>query len=187
MHMQGTPEMMQKKPQYKDVTIDVLHFFQRKIQKLNDIGFQQIIIDPGFGFGKTMTHNYQLLNNLKQFQQLSFALLVGTSRKSMIHTLLDTDAQNSLNGTSVTNTIALYHGASILRVHDVKEAMECIKIVNFAKIGITNNLSDPASAHPHHLPDPPHPRQPPPAYAAPNGLSPKRSGPSIRSRSTRAS
>mgnify|MGYP003951507957 CR=1 FL=1 len=133
MHMQGTPEMMQKKPQYKDVTIDVLHFFQRKIQKLNDIGFQQIIIDPGFGFGKTMTHNYQLLNNLKQFQQLSFALLVGTSRKSMIHTLLDTDAQNSLNGTSVTNTIALYHGASILRVHDVKEAMECIKIVNFAK------------------------------------------------------
>ena len=133
MHMQGTPRIMQIKPQYKDVTIDILYFFKQKIQKLNKRGFQQIIIDPGFGFGKTMIHNYQLLNNLEQFQALGYALLIGTSRKSMIYKLLDKNVNDSLNGTSVTNTIALYHGASILRVHDVKEAMECIKIVNFAK------------------------------------------------------
>ncbi len=133
MHMQGTPRIMQIKPQYKDVTIDILYFFKQKIQKLNKRGFQQIIIDPGFGFGKTMIHNYQLLNNLEKFQALGYALLIGISRKSMIHKLLDKNVNDSLNGTSVTNTIALYHGASILRVHDVKEAMECIKIVNFAK------------------------------------------------------
>ena len=91
------------------------------------------MIDPGFGFGKTIEHNYQLLNNLEDFKNLKLPILVGTSRKSMIYNLLDTTPQHALNGTSITNTIALQNGANILRVHDVKEAIECIKITTFAK------------------------------------------------------
>ena len=96
-------------------------------------GNEQIIIDPGFGFGKTMEHNYEILNNLERFQEFGLPLLVGVSRKSMIYNLLDTTAQKALNGTTAINMIALLNGANILRVHDVKQAIECIKIVNFAK------------------------------------------------------
>ena len=133
MHMQGTPENMQENPQYKNVTNDVLGFLERKIKQLKAKGFEQIIIDPGFGFGKTMEHNYELLNNLKCFEKFKFPILVGASRKSMIYNILDGNAETALNGTTAINVMALQNGANILRVHDVKEAVECIKIVNFAK------------------------------------------------------
>ena len=133
MHMQGTPQNMQKNPTYNNVVEEVISYFEEKIKQLKAKGIAQIIIDPGFGFGKTLAHNYQLLNALEQFNQFEIPVLVGTSRKSMIYNLLDTKPNNSLNGTSITNTIALQKGASILRVHDVKEAMECIKITTFAK------------------------------------------------------
>ena len=133
MHMQGTPENMQKNPQYKNVTNDVLGFLEKKIKQLKAKGFEQIIIDPGFGFGKTMEHNYELLNNLKCFEKFGFPILVGASRKSMIYNILDGNAETALNGTTAINVMSLQNGANILRVHDVKEAVECIKIVNFAK------------------------------------------------------
>ena len=133
MHMQGTPENMQENPQYKNVTNDVLGFLERKVKQLKAKGFEQIIIDPGFGFGKTMEHNYELLNNLKCFEKFKFPILVGASRKSMIYNILDGNAETALNGTTAINVMALQNGANILRVHDVKEAVECIKIVNFAK------------------------------------------------------
>ena len=133
MHMQGTSKNMQNNPAYNNVVNEVIIYFKEKIKQLKSKGIQQIIIDPGFGFGKTLTHNYQILNALEQFNQFEIPVLVGTSRKSMIYNLLDTKPTNALNGTSITNTIALQKGASILRVHDVKEAMECIKITTFAK------------------------------------------------------
>ena len=133
MHMQGTPEIMQDNPQYNNVTLEIINFFKHKISKLSKLGFNKIIIDPGFGFGKTMQHNYQLLNNLTQFKNLKKPILVGASRKSMIYKLLDIETDKALNGTSIINTIALQNGANILRVHDVKEAIECIKITTFAK------------------------------------------------------
>jgi len=133
MHMQGTPTNMQSNPTYKNVVTDIVAYFKDKIDTLTAKGVEQIIIDPGFGFGKTLAHNYQLLNALEQLQQFEIPVLIGTSRKSMIYKLLDTNPQQALNGTSVTHTIALQKGASILRVHDVKEAMECIKITTFAK------------------------------------------------------
>lgn len=133
MHMQGTPEHMQKNPTYSDVNTDVFSFFEQKINILKQKGFEKIIIDPGFGFGKTLQHNYELLNGLYELKKIGFPILVGLSRKSMIYKLLDSNPAESLNGTTVVNIIALLGGASILRVHDVKEAMECIKIVNFAK------------------------------------------------------
>ena len=133
MHMQGTPEIMQDNPQYNNVTLEIINFFKHKISNLSKLGFNKIIIDPGFGFGKTMQHNYQLLNNLTQFKNLKKPILVGASRKSMIYKLLDIETDKALNGTSIINTIALQNGANILRVHDVKEAIECIKITTFAK------------------------------------------------------
>ena len=133
MHMQGTPTNMQSNPTYKNVVTDIVAYFKDKIKTLKAKGVEQIIIDPGFGFGKTLAHNYQLLNALEQLQKFEIPVLIGTSRKSMIYKLLDTNPQQALNGTSVTHTIALQKGASILRVHDVKEAMECIKITTFAK------------------------------------------------------
>ncbi len=133
MHMQGTPKIMQDNPQYNNVTLEIIHFFKHKISNLSKLGFNKIIIDPGFGFGKTMQHNYQLLNNLTQFKNLKKPILVGASRKSMIYKLLDIETDKALNGTSIINTIALQNGANILRVHDVKEAIECIKITTFAK------------------------------------------------------
>ena len=133
MHMQGTPQDMQKKPTYNNVVNEVVNYFDVKIKKLRSLGISKIIIDPGFGFGKNLEHNYQLLNNLDAFNKFNLPLLVGASRKSMIYNLLDTTAEKALNGTSVINTIALQNGANILRVHDVKEAKESIKITTFAK------------------------------------------------------
>ena len=133
MHMQGTPQNMRENPTYNNVVTEVISYFDKKITLLKAKGLEEIIIDPGFGFGKTLAHNYQLLSALDQFNQFELPVLIGTSRKSMIYKLLDTKPQEALNGTSVTNTMALQKGASILRVHDVKEAMECIKITTFAK------------------------------------------------------
>ena len=133
MHMQGTPLNMQKNPTYKNVTKEIISYFSRKIKLLHNKGISQIIIDPGFGFGKTLKHNYELLNNLDQFKQFNYPILVGLSRKSMIYKILDSTPQYAINGTIITNTIALQNGANILRVHDVSEAIECIKITTFAK------------------------------------------------------
>ena len=133
MHMQGTPLNMQNNPVYKNVTQEVITFFEKKIEILKNKGVSQIVIDPGFGFGKTIKHNYELLNNLQEFKLLGFPVLIGASRKSMIYNLLDSSPQEALNGTSVINSMALQNGADILRVHDVKEAIECIKISTFAK------------------------------------------------------
>jgi len=133
MHMQNAPSNMQKNPTYTNVTTEIISYFQQKIKQLQAKGIHNIIIDPGFGFGKTLAHNYQLLNELGEFKQFGIPILVGTSRKSMIYKLLDNSPDQALNGTSITNTIALQKGANILRVHDVKEALECIKIITFAK------------------------------------------------------
>ena len=133
MHMQGTPKNMQNKPNYNDVNTDVFSFFEERINLLKQKGFEKIIIDPGFGFGKTLEHNYELLNRLDELKKLGFPILAGLSRKSMIYNLLDSNPKEALNGTTIVNVIALLSSVSILRVHDVKEAMECIKIVSFAK------------------------------------------------------
>ena len=133
MHMKGDSLTMQNNPSYNNVVEEIMLFFQTKINKLNEMNFNQIIIDPGFGFGKTLEHNYEILKNLKKFQKFKLPVLVGASRKSMIYKLLNGTAEQALNGTSVINTFCLLNGASILRVHDVKEAMECIKIVNLIK------------------------------------------------------
>jgi dihydropteroate synthase len=133
MHMKGNPQNMQNHPEYNNIVNEVSTYFSNKIEELNILGFNKIIIDPGFGFGKTLEHNYQILNNLDAFKYLKCPILTGTSRKSMIYKLLDTTADNALNGTTITNTMALLKGANILRVHDVKQAIECIKITTFAK------------------------------------------------------
>jgi len=133
MHMQGTPNNMQENPTYMNVTTEIITYFQQKIKQLQTKGIHDIIIDPGFGFGKTLAHNYQLLNELGKFKEFGIPILVGTSRKSMTYKILDSSPEQALNGTSITNTIALQKGANILRVHDVKEAIECIKITTFAK------------------------------------------------------
>ena len=128
MHMQGRPETMQIAPTYGNVTMDVIAFFKEKIATLNDAGIKEIIIDPGFGFGKTIQHNYQLMHELEQFHRLELPLLVGVSRKSMIYKLLGITPEEALNGTTMLNTIALIRGAHILRVHDVKAAKEVVKL-----------------------------------------------------------
>ena len=133
MHMLGTPKNMQENPTYNNVVEEIINYFQQKIETLHDLGINNLIIDPGFGFGKTLENNYEILNNLEKFKCLEYPILVGVSRKSMIYKLLDTDVNQALNGTSVINTIALTKGTDILRVHDIKEAVECIKIVNFAQ------------------------------------------------------
>ncbi|MFK7772457.1 MAG: dihydropteroate synthase, partial [Saprospiraceae bacterium] len=126
--MQGKPEDMQQDPDYQDVTKNVLGFFIEKIEGLRALGVKDIILDPGFGFGKTIEHNYQLLQKFTIFKILDLPLLAGTSRKSMIYKVLETTPQEALNGTTVLNTIALERGAKILRVHDVKEAKETITL-----------------------------------------------------------
>jgi dihydropteroate synthase len=128
--MQGRPETMQIAPTYVDVTKDVIAFFKEKIEKLKEAGIKEIIIDPGFGFGKTIEHNYQLMDELEQFHELKLPLLVGVSRKSMIYKLLGTTPEEALNGTTMLNTVALMKGAHILRVHDVKAANEVVKLYN---------------------------------------------------------
>ena len=131
MHMQGTPKDMQIKPAYKNTIKEIIKFFNEKIKKLQQNGVENIIIDPGFGFGKTLKHNYEILNNLQLFKKIKKPILVGVSRKSMINKLLNIKPEEALNGTSILNTICLEKGAKIIRVHDVKEAIECIKIHNF--------------------------------------------------------
>lgn len=129
MHIKGTPQTMQKNPVYTDVVGEVGDFFEKRIEVLNRKGFDNIILDPGFGFGKTLEHNYELMQGMSDFQKWEYPLLVGISRKTMIYKLLGGSAEDALNGTTVLNTIALLKGASILRVHDVKEAVEVVKIV----------------------------------------------------------
>ena len=131
MHMQGTPQTMQIHPEYKNVVVEVQTFFEDKIKRLQDIGFNKIILDPGFGFGKTLEHNYQLLKHLKTYAKLGFPVLAGLSRKSMINSVIGTNPVTALNGTSVLNSIALMNGASILRVHDVQEAKQAVELVSY--------------------------------------------------------
>jgi len=129
MHMQGTPQNMQEQPQYDNIVRDVFLYFAKKVHQLHEMGVKDIILDPGFGFGKTVDHNYELMASLEDFRIFELPLLVGVSRKSMITRLLDVPATNALNGTTVLNTISLLKGTDIIRVHDVKEAVETIRIV----------------------------------------------------------
>ena len=129
MHMQGTPQNMQKHPHYDNLLKEVFFYFAQKVQQLRDLGMKDIILDPGFGFGKTVEHNYELLAHLEEFRVFELPLLVGVSRKSMIYRLLGNTPQDALNGTTVLDTICLLKGADILRVHDVREAVETVKIV----------------------------------------------------------
>jgi dihydropteroate synthase len=133
MHMKGTPQDMQVNPQYGHFLKEVFYYFSEKVQRLRDLGVKDIIIDPGFGFGKTLEHNYELMNHLEEFSLFELPLLVGVSRKSMIHKLLDITPQEALNGTTVLNSVALLKGADILRVHDVKEAVESVRIIGKMK------------------------------------------------------
>lgn len=130
MHMKGNPQTMQSLAQYENITKEMLFYFSEKVALARSFGINDLIIDPGFGFAKTLEQNFEVLNNLELFQILELPILVGVSRKSMIYKTLETSAEFALNGTSVLNTIALQKGATILRVHDVKEAMECIKLVS---------------------------------------------------------
>lgn len=134
MHMQGTPQSMQINPQYEDVVTEVFDFFQRKLNKLKALGNQSpIILDPGFGFGKTLKNNYMLLISLKKFTTLGCPVLAGISRKSMINKVLNISPDKALNGSTVLNTICLLNGADILRVHDVAEARQAIELVSYAR------------------------------------------------------
>ncbi len=129
MHMRGTPANMQLSPSGADAVAEVSYFFENQVKKCREAGITQIVLDPGFGFGKTIGQNYRLLNHIPEFKKTGFPVLVGISRKSMIYKHLGTGAQDALNGTTVLNTVALMKGADILRVHDVKEAMEAIRLI----------------------------------------------------------
>ena len=134
MHMRGTPQTMQSLTNYDDVVSDILHFLEKKLTQLRLLGVHDVIVDPGFGFAKTMEQNYSLLRRLSYLQTLNAPVLAGLSRKSMLYKLLETDAENSLNATTAVNMLALVGGASILRVHDVKEALQAISIfVEYSK------------------------------------------------------
>ena len=133
MHMKGTPQDMQIAPKYDHFLKEIFYYFSEKVQKLRDLGVKDIIIDPGFGFGKTLEHNYELMNHLEEFVLFELPILVGISRKSMIYKLLDITPEEALTGTTALNTIALQKGAHILRVHDVREAVETVKIVQKMK------------------------------------------------------
>ena len=128
MHTRSTPQKMQEQTQYKNVVSEVIFSLEKRLARLRLLGITDVIIDPGFGFAKTIEQNYQILNNLSYFKELNVPILAGISRKSMIYNALDTDAENALNGTTAANMLALVGGASILRVHDVKEAVQTIKI-----------------------------------------------------------
>jgi len=129
MHMKGDPKTMQKNPVYENIGLEVVDYFAEKVSRLKQLGVHDIILDPGFGFAKTVSHNYQLLNQMGHLDLFGLPVLVGFSRKSMIYKLLGTSPEEALNGTTILNTIALQKGASILRVHDVRAAAECIKLV----------------------------------------------------------
>jgi len=133
MHMQGTPQTMQKNPEYVQVIRDIMYFFSEKVARLRELGVHDIILDPGFGFGKTLEHNYQLLKGLRVFHRLDLPLMVGISRKSMIYKLLGVTPEEALAGTVAVHTLALTEGVDILRVHDVKAAREAIEIVGYWK------------------------------------------------------
>lgn len=130
MHMKGTPQTMQSLAKYENIVKEMLFYFSEKIAHARSLGINDMIIDPGFGFAKTIEHNYEVLKHLELFEMLELPILVGVSRKSMIYKTLDSTPEFALNGTTVLNTIALQKGANILRVHDVKEAIECIKLTN---------------------------------------------------------
>ena len=130
MHIKGNPQTMQSLAHYENITKEILLYFSEKVAQARSLGINDLIIDPGFGFAKTLEQNFEVMNNLELFQMLELPMLVGISRKSMIYKTLETSADFALNGTTVLNTIALQKNANILRVHDVKEAMETIKLVN---------------------------------------------------------
>ena len=133
MHMRGNPQTMQSLTDYKDIVKEMIFYFSERIQKARSFGISDIVIDPGFGFAKTLEQNYEVFHKMELFKILELPILVGVSRKSMIYKVLENSPQEALNGTSVLNTIALQKGAKILRVHDVKEAVECIKLVSKLK------------------------------------------------------
>ena len=133
MHMLGTPIKMQENPEYDDIIRDISMFFTECTKKLTKAGVKDVIIDPGFGFGKTLEHNYELLNRLDSFKVFQLPVMVGISRKSMVYKLLGANPEEALNGTSVVNTLALMGGTDILRVHDVREAAEAVRILNMVR------------------------------------------------------
>lgn len=133
MHMKGTPQTMKSMAEYENLISEILDYFHSKIDQLQQLGVADIMIDPGFGFAKTITHNFELLKHLELLKVLNQPMVIGLSRKSMIWKTLNTDPENALNGTTVLNTIALLKGASILRIHDVKEAVEAVKLTNFVR------------------------------------------------------
>ena len=130
MHMKGTLDALQTPPAYDDLVTEVFDFFSFRLQQLYDMGIYDVVLDPGFGFGKTIAHNFELLKNLHFFTKLGKPLLIGLSRKGTIYKTLEITAAEALNGTTVLNTMALLNGASILRVHDVKEALEAVKLTS---------------------------------------------------------
>ena len=129
MHTSGKPETMQKNPKYKNVVKQIIYYFSNQIQSAYKAGINDVIIDPGFGFGKTISHNYEILKNLKFFQNFDLPIMIGLSRKSMIYNKLGISPDEALNGSTILNTVALIKGGNILRVHDVKEAKECIDLL----------------------------------------------------------
>ena len=133
MHMRGTPETMQTLTAYENVTAEVLQSLAVKMNQLYQLGVNDVIVDPGFGFSKTIEQNYELMRHLSDFRILEAPLLVGISRKKMIYEMLETSIEGSLNGTTVLNTFALLHGADILRVHDVRDAVEAVRITQLLK------------------------------------------------------
>jgi dihydropteroate synthase len=130
MHMRGNPQTMQTLTEYDDILKEILFYFSEKVAVARSFGINDLIVDPGFGFAKTITQNYEVFKTMELFNMLELPLLVGISRKSMIYKTLETTIENSLNGTTVLNTLAMTKGAKILRVHDVKEAMECVTLFN---------------------------------------------------------
>lgn len=138
MHMQGKPETMQQAPEYKDVVAEVLEFLARQQQRFFEAGGKDVIVDPGFGFGKTLLHNYRLMDRLEDFHELHAPLLVGLSRKSMIYKLLETTPQEALNGSTALHTIAMMKGAHLLRVHDVKAAVEARSLLEAMRSSAEN-------------------------------------------------
>ena len=134
MHMRGNPQTMQSLTNYENIVKEILFYFSEKIALATAFGINDLIIDPGFGFAKTFEQNFEVLSKLELFQMLELSILAGISRKSMIYKTLETNAENALNGTSILNTIALTKGAKILRVHDIKEAVECVKLLGCLRI-----------------------------------------------------
>ncbi|WP_281337489.1 dihydropteroate synthase [Flavobacterium eburneipallidum] len=128
MHMRGTPQTMQTFTNYENIVKEILFYFSEKIAQARSLGINDLIVDPGFGFAKTLEQNYEVLQKMELFQMLELPLLAGVSRKSMIYKTLESSADEALNGTTVLNTIALTKGVKILRVHDVKEAVECVRL-----------------------------------------------------------